>query len=268
MTPRADQIASEPVVFPPPPREIRRKLGRGCATSFTQLFILPHILIGIGSIVFLIGDAGLLAFGTSTPATVTKREMQTSRKGHTSYYVDYTYLADGKSYTERIGVSAERYGQLSPGATLAVKSFHIGNLGTSVVVDPIGVALKSLGMLFVWSAFWNGIVSIFFWQLYVLPLRRRWLAKNGQAIWGKIVWKDTRSVKGGKTYYLRYAYYFASGIHNTSEFAVSRREYDGAEIDQKVLVLYSPQKPKLSILYGFGDYFALDAYGREIKLPA
>src|SRR4051812_43889997 len=159
MTPRADQPVSELMGFPPPPREIRRKWGRGCAISFVQLFILPHILIGIGSIMFLIGETGVLAFGTSTPATVTRQEMRTSRKRNKSYYVHYSYVANGQSYDDHVSVGAERYAEMKPGTTLAVKSFHIGTWRTSVVADPLGLALKSLGLLFLWTAFWNGILS-------------------------------------------------------------------------------------------------------------
>src|SRR5258706_3502604 len=268
MTRRADTASAEPIDSPPPPREIRRKSISGCAIGFAQLFILPHMLIGFGALLFVIGEGGLLTFGPSTTARVTTQETHTSSKGNKSYSDKYTYVSGGQTYTDSVNLTASQYSQLTPGATLTVKSFHIGKLGASIVVDPIGPTLKSLGFLLLWAVFWNGVVSIFVWQLYILPLRRRWLAKNGQAIWGSIVGKNTRPLKNGQSYHLRYAYHIASGIHNTSEITVSKREFDRAELPRKALVLYSPAKPTRSILYEFGDYYALDAYGRDIKLNA
>src|SRR5258708_26212851 len=161
MTSRPGTVTAEPIDFPPPPREIRRKSGRGCLIGCTVLCILRHMCIGLGALLYVVGQAGLLAFGPAATARVTKQETHTSSKGNKTYNINYTYVAGGETYTDRASLSAKQYAQFTPGTTLTVKSFHLGNHGTSIVVNPIGPALGPLGLALLWAAFWNGVVGIF-----------------------------------------------------------------------------------------------------------
>ncbi len=258
------QSKIERVDFPRPPREIRRKAWSGCLIQF---FILPHTLVGVAVLLAIVGQLGLLTFGHSTPARVTKQEMYTSKKGSTGYWLDYSYQSGGQTYTDRDSVSLDAYRRFTVGSELRVKSFHIGGHGTSLLTDPIGPTLKTLGLFFVWGAFWNGAVSIFVWHFYVVPLRRRWLAKNGEATRGMIVGKRKTPGRGGKgvlSWVVRYAYEVPGEERQTREMPVNKAEFERAVIGEEKVVLYSPAKPRRSILYDFGDYFVLDLYGRNL----
>src|SRR4051812_24379460 len=75
--------------LPPPPRVVRRKLGSGCALWFPRIFVLPHMIIGILTLLAVPTRWYVYHHGTHVQAKIHKLERRTSKKGGDYYVVGF-----------------------------------------------------------------------------------------------------------------------------------------------------------------------------------
>src|SRR3954466_12986520 len=94
--------------LPPPPRVVRRKLGSGCALWFPRLFVLPHMIIGILTLLAVPTRWYVYHHGTHVQAKIHKLERRTSKKGGDYYVVGFDYQLNGRRYSEEFdSISAD-----------------------------------------------------------------------------------------------------------------------------------------------------------------
>ena len=182
-----------------PPRRVRMRLGTAVGTWVGRIFILPHTLVGLGMIVLWLRALLWLVAGHNVQGAVSHAWEETHKvKGgnSTTWYITYTY-DDGQGIcTEKTDVSSDYAHRLpgslvgQPGKTMIERSesypltVRILPLWRFTMVAPIlsvGSYLGQPGVLLLFAAFWNGIVSVFLYHLWVYPYRQRRLAVWGQA---------------------------------------------------------------------------------------
>ena len=120
--------------------------------------------------------------------------------------------------------------------------------------ESIGSHWGGVVVLLVWSAFWNGIMSVFWYVLWIKPLRRRQLYKRGLVTTGTVVSKRVRTGKNS-TYYVAYTFRDPeTGQSIKAETTVAAAAWNRAMEGQSVTVLYAANNPKRSTVYEYGGY--------------
>jgi hypothetical protein len=247
------------LTFPRPPRRVKRSVRRGCGVAAGRLFILPHIVAGAGVALLLVGMLMILVVGRPADAVVVERQILRGEDGDT-WDIRYRYqVGGGRVYIDHAQVNREEYSRLAPGAIVKIKSLHVMGLGTSVLVEPMRQTLRTLGFLTVFATFWNGVLSVFVWMLYVVPRRQVWLARHGEPVMGQITAKKTHTSDESTTYSLLYVYRVPGMTEDLKgKQRVNGPAFGAATQGQTTLVLYAPTKPGRSLLYEFSDYVIED----------
>jgi hypothetical protein len=260
------QIAIDSELATPPPRMIRHRdgWGAGCGLWVIRLFILPHMLVGL----WLLGTAltttvhyvRVLAVGVECEGHVVKKTAEKGSKGHIYYWVDYAYPVNGVVHVGRVRVDEDVYDGLNAGDLVPVRT-----LESDPEKSPwprIGTRSAPMDVLAAWGValFWNGILSVGIWFLYVRPWRARRLIRYGEPASGVIRTWSSYKVKSGTEYKLTYDYTApdASGLPTprTGKMTTQRKDGAGYLPGRPVTVVYDPEKPWRSVVYALGDYRA------------
>jgi len=261
-------IAIDSDLATPPPRVVhyRDGLGAGCGLWALRLFILPHMVVGV----WLLGTALLatvqyvrvLSVGVECDGRVVKKTAEKGSKGHTYYSVEYAYPVNGVEHTGRVGVDPDVYDGLKEGDPVRVRT-----LESDPEKNPwprIGSQSAPMGVLIAWgiALFWNGIMSVGVWGLYVRPWRARRLIRYGEPVPGTVRNWAAVPVKGGTAYKLTYEYTApdASGLPapRTGKMTSERKEAADYKPGRAVTVVYDPERPWRSVIYALGDYRAYE----------
>jgi hypothetical protein len=257
------QITQAPTsgYLPPAPRRVRVYPGvsRG-EYWFGRIFILPHTIIGICAFGYLLFLLMWLVFGTDIPGVVTGAEAEPYSKG-VHYTVKYTYQLGNETKTGSEGVSQEVYERFhrqekdKPGVT--VHYFALGSHEHRGLREG-GSLWGEVWRIALWAGFWNMIMSLALYQLWVKPLRLRWLYKHGEATPGTLVAKREKSGRS-TTYYMTYSF----RVDETGELRQVESEAGNVAmwkmipIGHAVTVLYARDNPKRSTVYELGGYGVL-----------
>jgi hypothetical protein len=262
--------AIEPELIAPTPRTVRYRDGwaTGCGLWAVRLFLLPHTVIGLGALVVALWSAGVyvgvLALGTNYPGQVVKKEERPGSKGKTYRYVDYEYTADGRPYAGRLSVNADEYQQVAAGDRITVRALESAPDTDPWPGLPGSTPLRNLGGKWFFALFWNGIMSMAVWFIYVRPWQVRRLVRWGQPTEG-IVRAATVSInKGTKSYHVTYEY-AAPGDEDllptvfTRKMTSTQKSAANVKLGDLVTVLYDPRKPRRSVVYQLTDYRAVES---------
>ncbi|MBI4751257.1 MAG: hypothetical protein HY774_22485 [Acidobacteria bacterium] len=238
-----------------PPRPIRRRSGRGWLIGFQQIFILPHTLVGIGLIMFMIGSWLFLVFGTTVPAQVTELKTTRGSKNTTAYEVHFRYQHFGSDHRDQTTVPKAVFDTFHQNDVVEVKVFPLPGTKFTQLKYPgamdahIVKVMVSTGM----ALFWNGIVSVFLWAFYIRPLINRWLVRNGWPAPGRITGKSVSSGKS-TSYYVEYQFDVPKEGTQQGKMEVSADAYALVNNGDMVSVLYSSTNPRWSVVYEVADY--------------
>ena len=243
--------------LPPPPRKVRGGMG-GVSIWLARLFITPHTFIGLGAIFYLILFVLWSLLGTTVPGTITDAVLTPQQKNSNAirYTLGYSYVVEGVTRQGTQNIDEPTYArfknieQLSAeDRKVAVKHFAIGDLRRAALPAYESEAGAFAVLVFI-AAFWNGIMFIFIYMLWIKPLRLFALYKFGLATTGWIVSK--RSAQGRSTsHYVTYTFKDPfTGQDYKSETQVVAINWLDLEEGDEVTVLYSPTNPKRSTVYG------------------
>jgi hypothetical protein len=250
-------FATSAKMLPPPPRRVHGRLGK---LWFTRFFIMPHMLVGIGAAGYLLFLLVWNFFGTDFPGTVVNSSVSHSSKNGDHYTLKYRFEAGGETKfdSDTVGWSVyqiyqhQTLGQTNPPVT--VHYLGLGPLHHSALREG-GSLWSQIGSLTLWAGFWNGVLSIFVYQIWIKPLRARQLYKYGNSTSGKLL---SRRVRTGKSssYYVSYRFNDPlSGQVYESEIQVwNTEDWQQAVEGQAVTVLFAQNNPKRSTVYEFGGY--------------
>jgi len=258
------------VYLPSPPRRVRVAPGASRGEYwFGRIFIMPHTLIGIGALGYLVFLLLWRVFGTDIPGVVTSTEESVSSKGKISHILKYDYEVGQERKSGSQGVSEKVYERFHPHEKdklpVTVHYFVLGSYDHARLREG-GSLWRELGPITAWAGFWNTVVGLALYQLWVAPLRLRWLYKHGEATPGTLVSKREKSGRS-TTYYITYTF----RVNETGELRQAESEAGNvpmwkiAKPGQPVIVLYAPNNPKRSTVYELGGYGVLaeeEPFGR------
>jgi hypothetical protein len=246
-------MTTDIALFPPPPRRVRRKSwDSGCTVAFLRLFVLPHMIIGVLLLLSVPQHFYVWHFGTSVTATVDRLDTRPGKKGGTNYYLYFHYQLDGRRYDESDGTDADIYrsthvGEQFPGVATAI-------LGKSLFLSSAKSIGAETGVVLITALFWNGVVSIFAYLFWFVPLRQRWTVKYGEAAVGQIEGTSTRRARNGLWYYVTHRFTTPDNRTLTGKSRVSKDVYTSAVVGTPLIVLYNPRRPKWNLAYEYCDF--------------
>ena len=229
--------------------------GRG-ALWFGRIFTLPHTIVGIGAVGYLVFLFLWALVGSDLPGVVTGSETTDSAKHGLRYFLKYQYQVGAETKSGSGSVSQTIYDRFQSRelTNVTVRYFSLGPLKHARLHES-GRRWSSVGLTLLWVGFWNSILSVFVYQLWIKPLRRRQLYKHGATTEGTVLSKRTKTGKNS-TYYISYTFADpTTGRPITAETEVLVTDYDRARINKPVTVLYAPNNPKRSTIYEFGGYY-------------
>jgi hypothetical protein len=253
-----NERASNRIALPPPPRRIAGTTGGRGEVWFGRIFVLPHTLIGIGALGYLVFMVLWRLFGTDIPGVVTGTEISHSRKGKTTYLLKYRYeVAKVVKFGEAAvdpGVYErfQTHGESSTSVT--VHYFALGPLDHARLREG-GSLWTEVGLLTLWAGFWNTAIGLALYQLWVVPLKLRWLYKHGEASTGTLTAKRVATGRSS-TYYVTYTFREReTGQLLQKETQVSNiPAWHQLEAGQPLTVLYAPGNPTRSAVYELCGY--------------
>jgi hypothetical protein len=261
---------------PPAPREARRRFGANFGIWAIRLFILPHMLAGAFFLFAMLAMPAWVLSGQNTTTPVTRVWSDVS-KGKTYYRLAYIDPATGKpsgqstidrAEYERLSklLATSRPVEADPNAPsppmVTVHTLGTGTFSHSEVLMPGESGWKTVGLIWLFGLFWNGILSFFVFAVWVGPHQERNLYRDGEATLGRLTAKSTaRRSKGGTTYLLTYAFTPSRGgmmpkssAEASGKQTVEKNEWERASEGEAVWVLHWPGKDKPSLLYGHGSF--------------
>jgi Protein of unknown function (DUF3592) len=248
-----------PTRLPEPPRTVRG--GPGCAIWFVRVFILPHMAGGVVMAVAFVLTVIVALWGTNTTGSVLALSTSRSSKGHMTYNVKYRYCIGWRCFTNSASVGSQLFQSLSRPTNLEgaptpvkVRFISLDRLHYHVFTEEHS-AWAEAGPLLLFVLFWNALLSVFVYIIWVAPLRERALLRNGQIVPGEIVSTRERRARG-VTYYATFRFTDPStGQEIKREMTLpSRAKYDEARTGKPVTVIYNPRKPKRAVAYEMSSY--------------
>jgi hypothetical protein len=254
----------EPELDSPVPRRVgyRDGVATGCGLWFVRLFILPHTIVGVSLLCIAIGSTGLFAavglFGGTYDGKVVRKEIRRYKSGQT-HHLHYVFVVDDREYTGEASVSQQRFGEINEGGAITVRALESAPSWGEWPRVPGHSPLLDLGGIWLFALFWNGILSIFVWTVYLRPWRNRCLVRYGQPTQGIIREVKAQSGKGSTRYRITYEYAVPSldgtdGQVHSGKTSTTRKEGAYASVGNLVTVLYDPRKPWRSVIYKYCEY--------------
>jgi hypothetical protein len=247
--------------LPPPPRSVRARRGRGWVRGCLLLMLVPHVwcgaLLPLLALHHLAGFLRFRLFGTVVPGRV--HSLYRSHHRGTSYHVRYTFVLRGGQREAEATVDEPAFGRLAAGDPVEVRVLAGSSVGPELLVDGARGPGGDLWKMWLFIAFWDGVLLVFVWQACIPPLRQRGLVRNGVTVLGLVTDKQQRKGKQS-SYKVHYRYKAPTpdapgeSVEWPGVMSVPEKDYDGLRIGERVMVLYDPRKPRRSLLYRCADY--------------
>jgi hypothetical protein len=243
-----------------PPRRVRGSVGVAGMLWFMRIFTLPHVLAGIGVIIYVLFLVLWEVAGTDVPGVVTSAELRKAHGNRTAHCLNYQYVVRDHTRWNSDCVDLDVYQRLQPrdgaGPRVTVRHLSIGPIERAALRDA-GTRRGGFGFLVFWAVMWNSMVGMVVHACWIKPLRVRWLYRHGEATSGRLTGKRVRRGRGGPSYFVSYAF-----THPNTGKPVevetqtwSRSGWNRATEDERVIVLYAPDNPRRSTVYEYGGYW-------------
>jgi hypothetical protein len=225
------------------------------------LFILPHTVIGIGLLLNLSWTVVWAVAHSEMPATITRGELHPTKKGGMSYTLHYQYPVGEGLVEGSDGVDQATYERYFDPRTAeqtvrltTIRFFRLGPLYKANLVEGASPIRQVLTFLAI-TCFWDGVLSVFVYQLYWVPWRTHWLCRWGEATTGTITDYYSRSGKPTR-HYITYQFPDpATGERRSQKMeVVDHQRWSKAARGQRITVLYHPAHPERSLAYEFAPY--------------
>lgn len=234
-----------------------RTVSRGVGLWLVRLFILPHTLIGFGMLGKAVWStvswpvvyfAGSLVEGRIDETTATPNRKNNS----TAYSARYTFYLGNDAYHRQTTLSADGYAAVQRGSVVRVRVCRwlpacgdwpdVPGFSSSNFLSFWGVAL-----------FWNGVLSLFFWNLYFVPWREAALVRRGVPVVGRITEFGPSGDKE-RSHRVRYSYRWPTDGGELWVGHTDCRETGGYSIGDVLTVLIDPRRPSRSLAYALSDF--------------
>jgi hypothetical protein len=257
----------EPELTQPVPRPTRRRGGMavGCGLWFIRLFLLPHTLGGLAilfaAVVGTFSYLGVALSGVEMEGRITRKTEVKARKGKKiTYTLYYAYTVEGLEYAGNDTVSKEEYAARKEGQAIPLRVVPWAPLAhwTRLPGSSPGVSLVGY-----WAGalFWNGIMMLFLWVLWIQPWQQWRLVRWGVPTLGIVRDVKTTPMKRGYSYTVHYEYTSVPVDYEpeqllTSSVSSHTEEARAIKKGDVLTVLHDPKRPQRSIPYKLADFEA------------
>jgi hypothetical protein len=211
------------------------------------------MIVGIGLLLAIPAHLYVQFFGAPVTAIIDGRDSAMGRK-RINYEYRYHYLLDGRRFDQTEGTGEETYNLTHVGDRFSGRATTL--FGHTLFLSPersIGIGiLPLLGI----ALFWNSILSAFVYQVWVVPLRERWVAMMGVAVRGVVTGTSERtSTRRDKStrYYIACSFTTVDGRGYSGKHQISAAEYQTIQKGDSVTVLYDLRRPSWNLPYGYCD---------------
>jgi hypothetical protein len=241
----------------PVPRPVRRKPGGSFRFWFPRVFILPHLIVGVGALGYALFLTSFLLFGETTEGVITAKETGSDDDGPV-YRLLYTYRYNGEEYSAEDRVDHDLFRVKEPGDHITVR-IHSLVPGFSARLEG-NTEGWSIAMTWVFALFWNAVLSAFIWFLWILPWFQRRLVQTGEAVEGVITRKEEDTGGDSTTWAVHYEFTPAMSAAMTAagplrgRMNVGKEEYAVAQTGERVVILYDPLHPSRNCVYRYAPY--------------
>ncbi|MGA9116508.1 MAG: DUF3592 domain-containing protein [Bacteroidota bacterium] len=251
----------ETELFLPPPRAVREREPRRKPRLLLRLFPIPHSLVGAASLLYAVFHLLMLLAGETAEGVVTARTSTAGGDDGPSWQVAFRYAALGEVYEGSCSVDKETFDASPRGSPVPVR--FLGVLPGQGARIPGAGDLWKFGVLpWFFTLFWNLILSVFVWQVWIRPLRMRRLVVRGQAVPGRVIERERGSGTEARTYTLGYTFtpLETPSLLRRASMRVGKDQWDRIPGGAELTVLYEPGRPGRSILYACGPYEAVSRH--------
>jgi hypothetical protein len=265
--PSLSDLASLPV----PPRQIRRRRGyfplalRHLLLVFLLIFAYLFWQIGVGMV-------RILWFSTKVQATVTQVLVTPGERGP-SYDLLVSYPFAGAVYSQKLSIGPRDVERFKEGDAVQVQVLpERPDRAQRYYENYPTLFVTVLGCLFMLGPTLG--VAKMLWQLHVAPWKLRTLIREGAATSATIVdKKETPGRPPTSTLFYEYSAPSESvpgqGLSSSpvrASMKVPLEDFQEAQIGDRVVVLYRPERPRRSVIYRYTDYeFVSSAYGEGAR---
>lgn len=256
--------AFEPELERPVPRPVRHRGGINVVGGhylFLLLFGLPGMGVLLSALKATLLFLGVLLIGTEVEGRILqKRDSQT--KNGPVYSVQYAYTVDGRESSHKVAVSADAYLAAKAGGPVTVRTLPWTAAGHWPRLSRHR-PWQEMAWRWWFALFWNGILSLFLWDLYWVPSRQQRLVRWGRPSRGivrDVRMKTWNSLRSGGVYSEITYEYVVDGDDPlrpqllTGQAAATVEAGKDIRAGDELTVLYDPQRPKRSLLYKLADY--------------
>lgn len=231
-----------------PPRKIKTRSRAGMfGLIFARLFILPHTVVGLGMLLLLFSKIILALIGSHTEARVLEKTTQHGAKSSVTYKVAYSFTHGVADYSGSTQIDQKAYQRLRDGGPVPIVYLSFAPQYVSDYQDPHQRFPANTGFLLFIALFWNGIVAIFVYVLYIDPWRRKQLIIHGMEVPGQIQAKRLqRGAKGGTRHVVDYTYTVQGQLRHAS-ITTTRAQHEACQEGDTLAIAYDPLKPQRSV---------------------
>jgi hypothetical protein len=246
------------------PRRVQRKAkSLGCGLVGGRLFIMPHMIVGV---VMLFGvlpvKLATVTVGEVYQGRITGTSTKSGSKGRTNYNLQYSYEADGQTHKGERSIKSNEYERLSraadaePAETLEVRALNIAGYQTEEAFFPNESRAKPVLFVLLFALFWNAILSVFVFILWVAPWMEKRLYKYGKPVVGRVVKMHTKHAKS-TSYHLDYEFDHPGLGQRIATMIVPYDRWQQAREGESVTVLCHPHRKRPTLIYEYGDFVCL-----------
>jgi hypothetical protein len=243
---RAETSLISPESIGPPPRKVQLT-GKGIALALVAAIIIAIALLYACFIAREAARQLQIRTALRSAGNETMGQIESVRNPYHALkeYVDYSFIADGKTYTGEAIVPHEDYQSISQASSLAIR-YLPENPSVNHPVDWEWSPMTE------WDAYFVVILIAGLGCILFIPPQmqfQRSLARKGAVAIG-VVTKCSVSGKWGEYITLRYEFRTQDGSAAQGRGSSQTRQ----EIGAKILILYLPQEPRRNVPYPLSSW--------------
>jgi hypothetical protein len=237
------------------PRMIRRRGTRGYGTVFSQLIIIPLVVLTLFMLLWAMHMTVVRLAGPIVPCRITERSIKYDEHGKALRYLNFRYSLDGREYSERELVESATYNRITLPTSAQVQVSPLWPGHDSILLLPGRNVWANVWGLGITSLIMGAGVTAMSWYIFVIPARRRRLMLSGVPVRGHITDKEHFEGRRTQSFLLYYEYQTeAAPAPLLGRQSVRRSDFNAARVGDACTILYDRENPAFSLIYQYGDY--------------
>jgi hypothetical protein len=236
------------------PRVVRRKPGTLGPLLVGRILTAPVLLACAGLLGFAILEPIVVFLLPAQPARIIRQWRTSAVHRGIAEHIEYQF--DRSGFVGRDEVLPGEYEAFPVGKAVKAHLIHVGSLGYSALDRSAAAYSQNRKILWFSAAFALAISGVFFYALWLVPWRARWLTQYGKPTFGAVVEKSIVN-RGRRHLYFTLTYQFkALGVLRARRICISPQRYDSAGVKDLVVILFDPARPSRNIVYDYCDFIA------------